>query len=155
MFENFEITVPEGYVWILSYTIGYLIVSALENAILIVEKSGTKIRWSLNPFKPYIKKNKAIVFALIQFLIPFVLAMFLGEVIFAILEPTDNFIIPISIIVFTIAYINIRASLPYKLSKKEKIIPAIILLSVSIFFIFMIIEFADKIIIEFRWLTIK
>lgn len=149
------IVVPEGFVWIISYVIGYMIIGTIGNLFLITESKGTKFRWNLKPLKPYLKKNKAIMLAILQFLIPFILAIYINDFVLEILNKTNYFIIPISIIVLGIAYINIRSTLPYKITKNEKIIHASILVVGIILFIFMLLEYTEYIIKNFRWLTTK
>jgi hypothetical protein len=112
-----EITL-DNIVLLLSYTIGYLIINSIDNVFLQIYKKGTKFRWSLNPFKPFLKPKTARILAVLQFSIPFILAFFIDELIHNILDKTTNYLIPI--FMFTIAsyYLSSIQALPYKRQTK-------------------------------------
>lgn len=114
-----------------------------------------KVSLEFKTIKAIFEKNKAIVLSISQFVIPFVLAIYISDFIFGILNNTNYFIVPISIIVLGIAYINIRSTLPYKITKREKIIHGMVLVIGIVIFVFMLFEYKDDIIEKFGWLTVK
>jgi hypothetical protein len=104
----------------LSYTIGYLIVNTIDNLLLNVYKKGTKFRWSINPVKPFLSAKKAKILAVLQFLIPFGLALIIDDYISSLLEITIAYIIPIIMWVIASIYATIIQDLPYNVTRGEK-----------------------------------
>ena len=111
----------ENLVLLLSYTIGYLLVNSMNNLLLIIEKKGTKPRWTINPRKEYLNAKKAKILAIIQFLIPFVLAIYLNDFILTILKLTINYLYPIIGLTVASFYASIIHDLPYNMTRPEKI----------------------------------
>ena len=126
---------------ILSFLSSDLICGIVMETILVKESKGSKFGWTLSPFKPYLKKEKAIIIGIIQFastvLIPF---FFLTDLFTSYYCTFDITILyPFSLVVFKTIYLtSIRGRFEYKFTRKELII-AIGVYSLAILWILYIV----------------
>jgi hypothetical protein len=103
-----------------------MIIGLIADSMLIREERGTKLAWTLSPFKPYLEKEVAIVTAIIQTALTIIVPnFFLTNFLQYLFSLTSHLIYPISIMFWNTLYLTtIRAPLTeeYNFSWKEGLI---------------------------------
>ncbi len=103
-----------------------MIIGLIADGMLIREERGTKLAWTLSPFKPYLKKEVAIVIAIIQTaLIILVPIFFLTNFLQYLFSLSSYLIYPVSIMFWNTLYLTtVRAPLTeeYNFTWKEGLI---------------------------------
>jgi predicted neutral ceramidase superfamily lipid hydrolase len=107
------VPILDQYTTILAYVSADMIVGLFLNTLLVREEHGTKLGWTLSPFKPYLTKEKAILVALVQtalaILIP---TLFLTDLLQGLIASFSFMVWPISMIVWNTVYLTtVRAPL--------------------------------------------
>jgi hypothetical protein len=110
-----------------------MIIGLIADSILIREEHGTKLAWTLSPFKPYLEKEIAIVIAIIQTALTiFVPILVLTNYLQYLFSLAGHLIFPVSIMFWNTLYLTtIRAPLTeeYNFSWKEGLIAFLIYLT--------------------------
>ena len=131
----------EIYVVIISLVFSDMIVGLIAESLLIKEQKGTKFRWTLSPFKPYLTKNRAIAIAIVQSSITIIMTLFVATWIESILTVSGIIVLPFSIMVFAMVYvvgIRLQDLKMYKFTGKEIAI-VLLLIIISIVWILIIL----------------
>jgi hypothetical protein len=107
------VAILDQYTTILAYVSADMIVGLLLNTLLVREEHGTKLGWTLSPFKPYLTKEKAILVAIIQTVLAIAIpTLFLTDLLQYLITSFNFMIWPISMILWNTVYLTtIRAPL--------------------------------------------